>query len=321
MHAAVVTRYGDSPKYGEFPNEPAAGPDEVIIHVKAAALSNLVRGQASGQHYSSGNELPLIPGNDGVGTLEDGRRVYFVGPRAPFGSMAERTVIDRRRIIPLPDDLDDITAAALGNPGLATWGSLLGRAKLQPGETVLVNGATGAAGQQAIQAARFLGAKRIVATGRNEPALKKLQELGADEVIALGSSDDALHVAFARELRDRGVDVVLDYLWGHSAELLLQAAAGRGSPQGESRIRYVQIGAISGATIALNGGWLRSSGVELLGSGLGSLPAKDIISALTRMFASAREAGLKIDTLPVPLSQVETAWTEDSCGRRIVFTI
>jgi NADPH:quinone reductase-like Zn-dependent oxidoreductase len=320
MRAAIVTKYGESPKYGEF-REPEAGPNEVIVRVKAAPLSNLVRGQASGQHYSAGKDLPIIPGNDGVGTLEDGRRVYFIGPRAPFGSMAERTVVGRGRTIQLPDDLDDVTAAALGNPGLASWGSLLGRARFQPGETVLVNGATGSAGQQAIQVAKFLGAKRIVATGRNESALKKLTELGADEVIVLSDSADELRSAFEREFRERGVDVVLDYLWGRSAELLLQAAAGHGSPEGEPRIRYVQIGSISAPTISLNGGWLRSSGVELLGSGLGSLSAKEILSALTRMYASAKQAGLTIDTEPVPLSEVESAWTRDSGGRRIVFTI
>jgi NADPH:quinone reductase-like Zn-dependent oxidoreductase len=320
MRAAVVTKYGESPKYGEF-REPEAGPGEVIVNVRAAALSNLVRGQASGQHYSSGKELPIVPGNDGVGTLEDGRRVYFIGPRAPFGSMAERTVVKHGQTILLPDDLDDVKAAALGNPGLATWGSLLGRAKMQPGETVLVNGATGAAGQQAIQAAKFLGAERIVATGRNEAALGKLKELGADEVIALGGSEEELRKAFERELRERGVDIVLDYLWGRTAELLLESAAGHGSAEGEPCIRYVQIGSISGQKIELNGGWLRSSGVELLGSGLGSLGAKEILSALTRMYASAKEAGLEIDTEAVPLSEVESAWTKDSGGRRIVFTI
>src|SRR5579875_238956 len=185
MKAAVIRSFESPPIYADFDKEPEHEPGDVLVNVRAAALSNLVRGQASGQHYSSGSSLPLVPGNDGVGTLSDGQRVYFIGPKAPFGSMAERTVVKRSRTIPLPGAIDDVTAAALGNPGLATWGALLGRARFQSGETVLVNGATGAAGQQAVQVARFLGAKRVVATGRNEFALAKLRELGADEIIRI----------------------------------------------------------------------------------------------------------------------------------------
>ncbi len=114
-----------------------------MVTVTAAALSNLVKAQASGKHYSSGKRFPFVPGNDGVGLTAEGQRVYFLGPRPPFGSLAERTVVARAQMLALRDSVDDVTAAALGNPGLASWGALLGRAKLQAGETVLVNGATG----------------------------------------------------------------------------------------------------------------------------------------------------------------------------------
>jgi NADPH:quinone reductase-like Zn-dependent oxidoreductase len=320
MKAAIVKSFGAAPVYGEFA-EPVAGEGEVLVKVRAAALTNLVRGQASGQHYSAGGELPMVPGNDGVGTLEDGTRVYFMGPRAPFGSMAERTVVDKRRTIAMPDAIDDVTAAALGNPGLATWGALLGRAKFKAGETVLVNGATGAAGQQAVQVAKFLGAKRVVATGRQEAALAKLKELGADETIRIDLDDETVKAAFVREMGEVGVDVVLDYLWGKSAEMLLGAAVGRGSMGGEPRIRFVQIGSISGPVVGLNGAWLRSSGLEIVGSGLGSLSGAEILESLTRMYASYEKAGLKIDTEAVPLSEVESAWGKAPDGRRIVFTV
>lgn len=318
MRAAVVKTYAEPPSYGEFPDPtPEAG--EVLIHVRAAALSNLVKGQASGSHYSSSTQLPLVPGNDGVGTLPDGQRVYFIGPRAPFGSMAEFSLISPRRTIPLPPELDDITAAALGNPGLASWGALLGRARFEPGESVLINGATGVAGQQAIQVAKFLGASRVVVTGRNPEVLERLLSLGADAIISLDQPDDALTAAFRSELIDKGINVVLDYIWGKSAELLLRAAGGRGAPEGEPRIRFVQIGAISGGSIQLEAQLLRSSGIELLGSGLGSLSAKEIILSLGRMFQSAATAGLRIDTEVVPLSEVQTAWGRTESGRRIVF--
>ncbi len=290
------------------------------LKVRAAALSNLVKGQASGRHYSSGGELPFVPGNDGVGTLPDGRRVYFIGPPAPFGTMAEWSLISPRRTIELPDGIDDVTAAALGNPGLASWGALIGRARLQAGEVVLVNGATGVAGQQAVQVAKYLGARKVIATGRDEAALERLRELGADETISLRQPDGALAAAF-REALGAGVDVVLDYLWGPSAEALLGGAQGRGGMGGEPRIRYVQIGSISGETISLSASLLRSSGLEVMGSGLGSLSAAAIVQALKKMFEAAASTGLKIEMEVVPLSEVEAKWGSMESGRRMVFTV
>jgi NADPH:quinone reductase-like Zn-dependent oxidoreductase len=319
VNAAVIEAFGKPPRYATFADpEPTDG--AVLVRVHAAALSNLVKGQASGAHYSSGSRLPFVPGYDGVGTLPDGTRVYFFGPPAPFGAMAEWSLASPRRSIPLPDAVDDVTAAALGNPGLASWGALIGRARLQPGESVLVNGATGVAGQQAIQVAKYLGAKRILATGREESMFERLRLLGAGETISLNQSPEALTAAFRKALD--GVDVVLDYLWGPSAECILAAAQGHGAPEGEPRIRYIQIGAISGDPISIRGQWLRSSGVELMGSGLGSLSASAIVEALKTMFVAAATTALRIDTDPTPLSEIESAWNRTmSSGRRIVFTM
>jgi NADPH:quinone reductase-like Zn-dependent oxidoreductase len=317
MNAAVVESFGRPPRYASF-REPVAGEGGVLVRVRAAALSNLVKGQTSGQHYSSGSELPFVAGFDGVGTLPDGTRVYFVGSPAPFGAMAEWSLAPARRTIPLPDTVDDVTAAALGNPGLASWGAMIGRARLQRGETVLVNGATGVAGQQAVQVAKYLGARRVIATGRDEAVLERLRALGADETIWLRQPDAALTEALRHAVAE--VDVVLDYLWGESAERILAAAQGHGSPEGEHRIRYVQIGAISGDAISLPGSLLRSSGVELMGSGLGSLSAAAIVEALKVMFQAASSAAFTIETEAVPLSEVETAWDRAvPNGCRVVF--
>src|SRR5271156_396589 len=163
--------------------------------------------------------------------------------------MAEFCLVSRSMTIPLAPELDDAVAAALGNPGLATWGALLGRENFQPGEGVLINGATGVAGKQAIQVAKYLGASRIIATGRDEQVLAQLVTLGANEIISLRQPEADLLRSFHSALAS--VQVVLDYLWGPSAELILKAAAGHGSPQGEPRIRFVQIGSISGNTINL----------------------------------------------------------------------
>src|ERR1700691_4227404 len=191
MHAALVEDFKSPPRYREIP-PPVPKQGEVLLKVRAAALSNLVRGQANGSHYSSGTTLPFTPGNDGVGVADDGARVYFIAPRAPFGSMAEYTVVSPAMTIPLAADIDDAVAAALGNPGLATWGSLLGRAKLQPGEVVMINGATGIAGKQAIQVAKYLGASKIIATGRGDQALAELPALGANTTISLNQPEEAL---------------------------------------------------------------------------------------------------------------------------------
>jgi NADPH:quinone reductase-like Zn-dependent oxidoreductase len=216
-----VESFQSPPHYRETA-VPISNEGEVLLKVRAAALSNLVRGQANGSHYSSLNKFPFIPGNDGVGGTTEGRRVYFIAPRAPFGSMAEYTVVSQEKTILLPTHIEDAVAAALGNPGLATWGSLLGRAKLQRGEAVLVNGATGIAGKQAIQVARYLGASRIIATGRNEKVLRELTALGATETISLNLPEDKLLQSFQAALHESGVQVILDYLWGASAEARLR---------------------------------------------------------------------------------------------------
>src|SRR5690348_10182958 len=137
MHAAVVSDYAKPPQYLDFP-DPTPGEGEALIQVRAAGLHPIVKGLASGSHYASGGELPMVAGIDGVGTLEDGKRVYFGFARKPWGTLCERSVAPRHRCLPLPDGIDDLQAAAIANPGMSAWLSLSDRAELKPGETVLV---------------------------------------------------------------------------------------------------------------------------------------------------------------------------------------
>ena len=257
-------------------------------------------------------------GIDGVGRLDDGSRVYFVMPRAPYGSMAERTVVPRARCLALPDELDDVTAAAIANPGMSSWAAYAERAKLKPGETVLVNGATGTAGRLAVQIARRLGAGKVIATARNAEALKSVAALGADVTIPLVDDEAALEESFKAEFA-QGVDVVIDYLWGKSAERLLIAGAKAGKEA--VPIRYVQIGSVSGPDITLPSAALRSSAIVLMGSGIGSIPFDRFVHAIDGVLRAAVPAGLKIATSPVPLSDVEHAWPRDDSSRRTVFTV
>jgi len=239
MKAAIVTEGGKTPIYGDF-QEPVPADGEVQVTVSAAALSNVVKSRASGTHYSSSGRLPFVVGIDGVGYLDDGRRVYFVLPKAPFGSMSEKTVIRPSQCVSLPDELDDVTAAAIANPGMSAWAALKERAKLTAGETVLVNGATGTAGRLAVQIAKYMGAKKVVATGRNAEALKALASLGADVVIPLGDCGDAFEDAMKEQFGD-GIDVVLDYLWGPSAERIIVAGAG-GKRRGPDPVHTDRLG-------------------------------------------------------------------------------
>jgi NADPH:quinone reductase-like Zn-dependent oxidoreductase len=317
MRAAIVTAAGQPPIHGSFPEpEPTGG--ERRIRVTAAAISQVVKSRAAGVHYSSTHPLPFVVGVDGVGRLDDGSRVYFALPRAPYGSMAEQTVVPAGQCLPLPDDLDDITAAAIANPGMSSWAAYTERARLTPGETVLVNGATGTAGRLAVQIARHLGARKIIATGRNVAALRDVAALGADVIVPLVEDDDALENSFEAQFA-AGVDVVIDYLWGKSAERLLIAAA-KASEEGVP-LRFVQIGSISAPNITLPSAVLRASAIQLMGSGIGSVRRDRLMGVVADLLQSAVPAGLKIATRPMPLSQVEDAWSLADNTRRTVLTV
>jgi NADPH:quinone reductase-like Zn-dependent oxidoreductase len=317
MKAAIVAGAGQTPIYGEF-EEPVPAAGEYRVTVTASALSPVVKSRASGTHYSASARFPFAVGIDGVGRRDDGSRVYFVLPRAPFGGMAERTVVVAAQCLALPDDLDDVTAAAIANPGLSSWAAYRERAKLKAGETVLVNGATGTAGRLAVQIAKYLGATKVIATGRNADALQSLATLGADVTIPLVADQTALEDSFKAQFA-QGVDVVLDYLWGKSAERLLIAAAKAGKDA--VPIRFVQIGSVSGLDITLPSAVLRSSAVELMGSGIGSIPRDRFVNAIGGLLRAAGPSGFAIATNPVPLSDVERAWKRDTGDRRTVFVV
>lgn len=315
MKAAVVNVLGQPPRYEDFP-DPEAAEGEALIDVRAAGLHPIVKARASGTHYSSDRAVPLIPGLDGVGIL-DGSRVFFGFSRAPFGSMAERTVARRSMCIPLPDGIDDIHAAAIVNPGMSAWLSIKDRAGLEKGESVLILGATGVAGQLAIQVARHLGARRIVAAGRN---LDVLTSANIDGVVSLAQPDEAVRDAFAVEA-GKGVDVVIDYLWGRPTELLLEALAKGFDPSGTRSTRLVEVGESAGKAITLPGAALRSVDLKLMGSGFGAVRLERVLNAIPTLFSLAASGTLKVATESVPLAEVGKAWNRKESGKRIVFTI
>src|ERR1700691_5068187 len=208
VKAAVLHEVGEIPRYEEFP-DPVAGEDEVIVDVKAVAVENVDKMVAAGTHYASSryiSQLPTIPGFDGGGTL-----LGFASPRPPSGALPAKTVVASNAVAPIPAGLDAATAVVLATA--ITGMSIKTAAGFVPGETVLIQGATGVAGRLAVKVARLLGAGRIVATGRDSGKLREVQALGADTVISTKVCDDELAQAY-RDARGDGYDVVVDFLWG-----------------------------------------------------------------------------------------------------------
>lgn len=301
MKAAIVNAFGVAPSFQDF-REPEAGDGETVVTVHAAPLTPIVRSLAAGRHYTSAASTGFVPGVDGVGVDDMDRRVYFLFPKAPFGSMAEKSLVASHMMVPVPQNLSSESAAAIGAAGLASWVALSRRAKLRAGETVLVIGATGAAGGMAVQNARHFGASRVIAVGRDETRLKRLD---ADVRIALDDdADKALRAEF-----DQGVDVVLDFVWGEPASRVLRAATqGRGSRSGEPRLRYVQLGTMAGDEIPVRGDMLRSTGLELIGSGIGSVAVEELLAGAGELLTAAATADFDVPFTSLPLRAVADAW-------------
>lgn len=213
--------------------------------------------------------------------------------------------------------MNDEAAAALPNPGVSAWLSLAFRAKLAPGENVLILGATGVAGKLAITIAKLLGPGRVVAAGRNQQALSTLENLGADAIIHLDAPAKELGEAFAHEAGPPGFQVVIDYVWGRPAEAFLAAITRKEFAVIKSELRFVQVGESAGPTISLPAAVLRSSAVTILGTA--GIPPRDVlVNALRKVMAHAASGRLRIDTERVRLADIETAWQRELQGRRFV---
>ncbi|HEX6779525.1 MAG TPA: zinc-binding alcohol dehydrogenase family protein [Ktedonobacterales bacterium] len=314
MKAAVIHAFGQPPRFEDFP-EPTVGEGEVGVNVRAAGLHPVVRAQASGSQSGGTNVLPQIPGIDGVGSLDDGTRVYFDKARPPYGTMAERCVVLRERIFAIPDRLDDLTAAALFNPGLSSWLAFT-RAQLTKGETVLIVGATGAAGKLAVQIAKRLGAGKVIVLGRNAQVLNELLPLGADVTISLNQPDQQLIETIASAVSPGGIHVILDYLWGRPTEAVLAAIARLDVTQGAPSVRLIDLGQIAGPTITLPAFVLRSSGLLISGIAVALTTIERLREAIPQLIAEAASGTLRIETEPVPLAQIEAAWQQQTPDNR-----
>jgi NADPH:quinone reductase-like Zn-dependent oxidoreductase len=316
MHAAVVTSFDEPPHFLEY-ELPVSNQDrQQVATVLAVGLHPRVRTDATGKHYSSSGKLPMIPGIDGVAQLDDGRRVYFVADDGVPGPMAERTVIDVRRMVEIPNGADVVRIAAAMNPAMSSWVALRRRVALEPGQSVLVLGATGNAGAMAVQVAKQLGAGRVVGAGRDAVRLAALLDLDADAVVQLTDDADSTSAALSEAAAD--VDIVIDYLWGepaqHAITSLLMARADR-----SRALNWIQIGAMAGPTIELPSVALRSANLRIQGNGQGAVSAQAYLAELPSLIDEINAGVFAITPRPVPLRDVETAWARrDAPGERTV---
>ena len=304
MKAAVVTSFGEPPRFADFPAPVAAGEHELVVDVLAAGLHPRVRSQANGSHYTSTGELPLVPGVDGVGRDPDGHLRYFILDHPTLGAMAEQTLIDARRSVVLPPDSDAVAAAA-SNPAMSSWLALRHRADFKAGQDVLILGATGSAGQMAVSVAKLFGAGRVIAAGRSAARLAELPALGATETVSLAGSPDAAAASLAAAAAD--VDVVLDYIWGEPAAAAM-AALITARPDRGKQLTWVEIGSMAGLVAPVPSAALRAARFTIVGSGLGSVGTGEIIAALPGIAAAITDGSLRVDARPVPLADVEDAW-------------
>ena len=303
MKAAVLSETGTVPRFADFP-EPKPDAGQVAVEVTAAGVHHLDLAKAAGA-LGAPADLPYVVGSDGIGRTPDGRRVYFEEPVAPHGAWAQRTVVSEQSLLDLAEGVDDVTAAALGNTGLAAWLALDWRAELQPGESVLVLGASGALGSIAVQAAKAQGAGRVVAADRDPDRLQRAVERGADDTVTIAPGTD-LSAAFREAAGERGFDVIIDPLWGEPAVAAMHAAA--------LGARHIQIGHAAGPDVTLPAHIVRGARLEILGFAFMHAPVEVRRAAYLTLTEHAARGELQVDTLPIPLAHVAEAWEQQKRG-------
>ncbi|GAM21671.1 hypothetical protein SAMD00019534_048460, partial [Acytostelium subglobosum LB1] len=321
MRAAVLYKLG-SPKFvSDFVVPTPANDQQVVVKVLTSTIKQLDRSKANGKHYLAYKEFPCTVGVDGVAQLDDGTLIYAMGIT---GMLAEKAVVTKNKWTVLDKGSDPQVAAALPNAVLGAAMALKERAQIKPNDVVLINGATGFTGKLAVQLARLYGASKVYATGRNETALKELkEELGADQVFKIDQPDDVLIDQFKQLHKTTPIDIVIDYLYSKPLELIITALSTSGA--GHHRTRIVTVGEMAGPTINIKSATLRSTGIELMGSGFGSYPANGIElfinENINQLLKENREGRLKVPIFVSPLEDIESTWDKSTEEGRVVVQI
>jgi NADPH2:quinone reductase len=313
MKAVVVTELGKPPVLQDVP-EPERADGEALLEILAAPINPVDLGVASGRFFGGSPPLPYVAGAEAVGRVLESEAhpegtLAWTGMHGlgitRTGVMAERGVARDDGIVPVPDDVDPALAASLGIAGLAAWLPFEWRAPVRDGETVLVLGATGTLGLVAVQAAKILGAGRVVAAGRRPEGLERARQAGADATVQLDGAEN-LAEALKEACGGDGPNLILDPLWGDPVVAALQAAA--------PGARVVQVGQSAGADAAIPSGSVRGKMLDILGYTNLRLDF-DVLAPGYRTLVSHAAAGrVQIDLERVPLDGAIEAWQRQAAG-------
>jgi NADPH2:quinone reductase len=309
VKAALIREVGALAEVGEA-DEPSGDAIEVV----AAPINPIDLAVSRGVLATGHPPLPYVPGCEGVGRTADGTLVWVFGGalgRTVNGAMGERAAIADAHVITVPDGADPAVAAGLGIAGLAGWLPFAWRAPLRGGEDVLVLGATGSVGLVAVQAAKLLGAARVVAAGRSGKALERARELGADDTVQLDANDD-LVARFKEAFGGEGPSYVFDPLWGPPAAAAVQAA--------RPWATIVNLGQSAGATSELVSAAVRFKSLSILGHTNYAVPSDELAQHYHRLVELAVVGDIRIDVERVVLDDVSAAWQRqaDGAGTKLV---
>jgi NADPH:quinone reductase len=319
LRAAIISTYGALPVPGERA-EPEAADGRAIVELAAAALNPADLAIASGNFPAGSPPLPYVPGIEAVGHVvesarfERGTRVWASGRGLGVvadGTFAERFSAVDDTLIEVPREANDVTAAALGQVGLAAWLPLSWLAPVRAGESVLVLGATGSVGSVAVQVAKLLGAGRVVGVGRDPERLEAVRGLGADAVVALEGDDFRERLAAA--VAEAPPSVVFDLLWGPP----LEAAASVAAPGA----RLLQLGQSAAPTAALASGLVRGKQLQILGYSNFAVPLDRLAEGYADVLRHASSGRIRLETDAVPLDQVADAWQRQRQGRDVKLVV
>jgi NADPH:quinone reductase-like Zn-dependent oxidoreductase len=314
MKAALIEAPGDGARYGDFA-EPGDHEGRQVVELVAAGIHPIVRSLASGEHYGSSGQWPLVPGVDAVVRSADGVLAFSGSPQSPYGTLAERISGPSFLWMPLPEGADPARVAGGVNPGLASWLPLQARrTEIGRIDNVLILGVTGMAGILAVQNARILGATRVAGAGRDVQSLSDAVRAGATTV-ALSGDRERDGAAIFQALEGSSPDIVLDFLWGSPAESTFAALGRRGLEADRADISYVQIGAAAGSQAAVPAALLRSRKLRITGSGAGSASITDIIAEIPRYIQLISEGTVDVPIRTFPLARVSEAWEAAERGR------
>jgi NADPH:quinone reductase len=304
VRAALIAELGAPPRRGELPDVPGG------IEIEAVALNPLDVAVGSGRFYAGHPELPYPPGCEAAGRTEDGTPVYLFGAgrgSVQPGFLAERVSAPEELQLRLPDGIEPVLAAAAGIAGVAGWVPVAWKAKVTPEDRVLVLGASGVVGLVALQAAKLLGAAKVVAAGRDLGRLERARELGADETVDL----DGIAAAFGAE----GFTVCIDPLWGEPLAAALASAA--------RHARIVHVGQSAGPEASLRSADVRSKELTIQGHSNFALSDGERNRAYLELLSRLLDGSIVIDVETYDLDHVEEAWArqQEGGGKKIVVTL